>query len=43
MPGDDLSEDVIISELRNEKLRFEQVVKSVISGKGNTSDGLGSG
>ena len=35
--GDNLSEDVIISELRNEKLRFEQIVKSVISGNGNDS------
>jgi len=30
----DLSEDVIINELRSEKMRFEQVIKSVISGNG---------
>lgn len=43
VPGDDLSEEGIISELRNEKLRFEQIVKSVISGKGNSTDPLSSG
>ena len=30
----DLSEDVIINELKSEKMRFEQNIKSIISSNG---------